>query len=282
MKLVTIRKDEGNYPAVKTESGILDLSTYMPDASSVPELIEKYSTQDIRKVVQQAKDFIKEDSLSIGPSIDDPEKIICIGKNYGKHAAETGSDIPEFPILFNKFKNALSGDGDTIKLSDVAKKIDYEAELAIVIGKEAKDVSEQDALDYVFGYTAANDLSARDLQFRTNQWLLGKSLDGFCPIGPHLVTADEIEDPNALEISCTVNGEVRQKSNTGDMIFSCKKLISYISQYMTLKPGDVILTGTPEGVILGYDESEQVWLRDGDQVAVEIEGIGELRNTMKG
>ncbi|GAA0591259.1 hypothetical protein GCM10009001_04140 [Virgibacillus siamensis] len=283
MKLITIRTDEGNRPGVKTENGILDLTAYLSDVSSVQELIQKYSVQDLCDTVEQAKDFIKEeDSLNIGSCIDNPEKIICIGKNYGKHAEETGSDIPKFPILFNKFQNALSGDGCTIKLPSVAEKIDYEAELAIVIGKEAKDVTEQDALDYVFGYCAANDLSARDLQFRTGQWLLGKSLDGFCPIGPHLVTADEIEDPNALEISCTVNGEVRQKSNTRDMIFSCRKLISYISQYMTLKPGDVILTGTPEGVILGYDESEQVWLRDGDQVTVEIEGIGKLSNVLKG
>src|SRR5699024_2420380 len=142
-------------------------------------------------------------------------------------------------------------------------------------------VSKENALDYVFGYCTANDLSARDLQFRSNQWLLGKSLDGFCPLGPYLVTADEINNPNDLDVCCTVNGEIRQQSNTKDMIFNCDEIISYISHYMTLKPGDVILTGTPEGVIMGYEESSRIWLKDGDNVIVEVEGLGQLVNDME-
>lgn len=287
MKLLTIQTTEGNRLGIKTERGILDITEHFPDVSDIKSLIERFSVQALGEVYDKAMnddraEFLNESSVNIGPSIDNPDKILCVGKNYGKHAEETGSEIPKFPILFNKFKNALSGHNDTVSLPQNAEQIDYEAELAIVIGKEAKDVAEQDALDYVFGYCAANDLSARDLQFRTNQWLLGKSLDGFCPVGPYLVTADEIDNPNNLGISCTVNGEIRQQSNTRDMIFPCKEIVSYISHYMTLKPGDIILTGTPDGVILGYDSSEQVWLRNGDNVTVEIEGIGKLSNTMKG
>ncbi|WP_077328432.1 fumarylacetoacetate hydrolase family protein [Virgibacillus siamensis] len=284
MKLVTIRTTEGTHPGIVTDKGIVDLSEFMPEVPDVKSLIENFSIDalgDLSSKAVNKGEFIEESEVDLGPAIDAPGKIICIGKNYGKHAAETNSEIPKFPILFNKFRNALSGDNDTVQLPDNAEKIDYEAELAIVIGKEAKNVDEASALNYVFGYCAANDLSARDLQFRTNQWLLGKSLDGFCPLGPHIVTADEIQDPNALDISCTVNGDIRQQSNTRDMLFPCKEIVSYISQYMTLKPGDVILTGTPEGVILGYDESKQVWLQDGDTITVEIERIGKLSNTMK-
>lgn len=158
--------------------------------------------------------------------------------------------------------------------------MDYEAELAMIIGVEARNVSVDDALEYVLGYCNANDLSARDLQFRSTQWLLGKSCDGFCPLGPYLVTSDEVSDPDHLSITCKVNGEIRQSSNTADMIFSTSEIISYVSIYMTLNPGDVILTGTPEGVVLGSPESEQRWLRRGDIVTVEIEGLGALINQM--
>ncbi|WP_020616979.1 fumarylacetoacetate hydrolase family protein [Paenibacillus daejeonensis] len=221
------------------------------------------------------------DELDLAPCVTDPGKIICIGLNYSKHAEETGARIPDYPILFNKFNNALSAHGDEVIIPKVTTKVDYEAELAIVIGKRAKDVSEEDALSYVFGYCCANDVSARDLQARTRQWLLGKSCDGFAPIGPYVATADEIADPNALSIQTTVNGELRQNSSTGDMIFSCKTLVSYISQHMTLLPGDIILTGTPEGVIVGYPPEQQVYLQDGDSVTISIEGLGELTNVMR-
>ncbi|MFC3802848.1 fumarylacetoacetate hydrolase family protein [Cohnella sp. GCM10012308] len=216
----------------------------------------------------------------LAPCVARPGKIICVGLNYKKHAEETNSPIPAFPILFNKFANALTAHEAPVRVPTVTAKMDYEAELAIVIGKTAFNVSESDALDYVFGYCAANDLSARDLQLRTSQWLLGKSLDGFCPLGPWLVTADEVGDPNRLEIQSFVNGERRQNSNTSDMIFDCKTIVSYISRHMTLQPGDVILTGTPEGVVMGYPEDRQVYLKAGDRVEIRIEKLGELRNVL--
>ncbi|MFJ8064727.1 fumarylacetoacetate hydrolase family protein [Psychrobacillus sp. NPDC096426] len=159
------------------------------------------------------------------------------------------------------------------------ERVDYEAELVLIIGKEAKNVSKEDALSYVFGYTVGNDLSARSLQFLSGQWLLGKSLDHFAPIGPYLVTSDEI-DPYNLAIECKVNGEVRQSANTKDMIFDCSTIISYVSKHITLKPGDVIFTDTPQRVVIGYPEDEQVWLKSGDKVEVSIEKIGTLINTL--
>jgi 2-keto-4-pentenoate hydratase/2-oxohepta-3-ene-1,7-dioic acid hydratase in catechol pathway len=188
--------------------------------------------------------------------------------------------IPEVPILFNKFNNTVSAHQDIINLPFNSTQVDYEAELVIVIGKKARRVCKEEALDYVFGYCNVNDLSARDLQFRTNQWLLGKSCDRFSPIGPYLVTADEVGDPNQLQIRTWVNGELRQDSNTSDMIFACNELVSYISQHMTLDPGDIILTGTPEGVIFGYPKEKRVWLKDGDVLTVEIEKLGRITNKM--
>ncbi|MDG0793193.1 fumarylacetoacetate hydrolase family protein [Cohnella ginsengisoli] len=225
---------------------------------------------------------LKLEATRWAPCVTKPGKIICVGLNYRKHAEETGAQIPAFPILFNKFSNALAAHEAPIRVPDVTSKMDYEAELGIVIGKTAFNVSEDDALDYVYGYCAANDLSARDLQLRTSQWLLGKSLDGFCPLGPWLVTADEVGDPNRLEIQSFVNGERRQNSNTSDMIFDCKTVVSYISKHMTLQPGDVILTGTPEGVVMGYPEERQVYLKTGDKVEIRIEKLGTLTNVLIG
>lgn len=233
--------------------------------------------RDESKVQAFARDL---DKASLAPCVVKPGKILCVGLNYKKHAEETNSPIPAFPILFNKFANALTAHDTPVRVPNVTSKMDYEAELAIVIGKTAFNVNEDEALDYVFGYCAANDFSARDLQLRTSQWLLGKSLDGFCPLGPRLVTADEVGDPNRLEIQSFVNGELRQNSNTSDMIFDCKTIVSYVSRHMTLQPGDVILTGTPEGVVMGYPEDRQVYLKAGDTVEIRIEKLGELRNVL--
>ncbi|TVY01277.1 fumarylacetoacetate hydrolase family protein [Cohnella terricola] len=219
--------------------------------------------------------------LVYGPSVTRPGKIICVGLNYRRHAEETNAPIPKYPILFNKFSNTLTGHGHDIALPNrVTQEVDYEAELVIVIGKKAKYVGKEEALEYVFGYTNVNDLSARDLQMRTHQWLLGKSCDDFSPLGPYLVTSDEVGNPNQLAIQSTVNGEIRQQSNTSDMIFSCDEIVSYISQHMTLDPGDIILTGTPEGVVLGYPEDRRVYLKHGDVVTIEIEKLGKLTNRM--
>lgn len=207
-----------------------------------------------------------------------PEKIICLGHNYRSHVKELKEALPEYPILFSKFNNSLAGHLEDIPIPTETRNVDYEGELGIVIGKTASNVTEEDALDYVFGYFVANDVSARDLQFRTQQWLLGKSCEKFLPNGPVIVTADEIPDPQNLNLRTMVNGEVRQNSNTSQMIFSCRETISYISRFMELKPGDIISTGTPEGVIVGMPEEKRVWLKSGDVVDVEIEKIGTLSN----
>jgi len=211
----------------------------------------------------------------LGPPIPDPDKIICLGLNYRSHAEEAGFSIPTVPILFAKYRNALSGPTSPIILPDMSKEIDYEAELAVVIGKPCKDITVAQALEHVAGYMAFNDVSARDLQMRTGQWLSGKTLDTFAPCGPALVI-DEISDPQNLNISTRLNQQTLQQSNTCNMIFSVAETISYISQLMTLEPGDIIATGTPEGV--GFKRNPPIFLQDGDVVEVEVEGIGTLRN----
>lgn len=205
-----------------------------------------------------------------------PGKIVCVGLNYRPHVAEANFEVPTHPVLFNKFPNSAVGSGATVAVPTGARQMDYEAELVVVMGKRCSRVPEAEALDYVLGYCNGNDISARDLQFRTSQWLLGKAADGFGPMGPYLVTGDEMPDPDALEITGKRNGVVVQHSNTREMIFSCRYLISYLSHYMTLEPGDVIFTGTPEGVILGRPVEDRRWLSRGDRLTVAIEGLGEL------
>jgi 2-keto-4-pentenoate hydratase/2-oxohepta-3-ene-1,7-dioic acid hydratase in catechol pathway len=216
--------------------------------------------------------------MTLGPAVPNPGKIVCVGLNYRKHAEETGAAIPTSPVLFSKFQNTVAAPDEDVPLTDAATQYDYEVELAVVMGKTTKNVSASDALNNVFGYATANDLSARDLQTRTPQWLLGKTMDRFMPIGPYLVTADEVPDPQKLPIRTWLNGELRQNSNTDDMIFPVAEIVSYISRHFTLEPGDVIITGTPEGVILGM--AEKRWMVPGDVVEVEVEGLGKLRNRM--
>ena len=206
-----------------------------------------------------------------------PGKIIAVGRNYAEHAAEEGIAVPEAPVLFAKFPSSVVGPGAAIRwrAGDTAQ-VDFEAELAVVIGRRARDVGRADALGHVLGYTCLNDVSARDLQFADGQWTRGKSLDTFCPIGPWLVTADEIPDPGALRIRCLVGDEVVQDASTSEMIHGVADLIAVISRFVTLEPGDVIATGTPAGV--GVFRDPPRFLGDGDVVAVEIEGIGRLEN----
>lgn len=205
-----------------------------------------------------------------------PGKIICLGLNYADHARETNSPIPQYPELFNKFANALIGPGEPIVLPRVSQQVDYEAELAVVIGKVGRYIPEAQALEHVVGYTILNDVSMRDFQFRGRQWMQGKTFDRSTPLGPWVVTADEIPDPQGLEISCEVSGEVLQRSNTREMIFDVAHVVAYISQIMTLEPGDVIATGTPAGV--GFVREPKRLLRPGDVVRVTVEGIGTLEN----
>ncbi|MGB0909610.1 MAG: fumarylacetoacetate hydrolase family protein [Nitrospirales bacterium] len=211
-----------------------------------------------------------------------PPTILCIGLNYRAHAEETGAKIPEYPVLFIKAANALNNPGDPIVIPKVATgQVDYECELAVVIRKEAKNVSRNDALDYVLGYTCANDVSARRWQKDGGgkQWCRGKSFDTFCPLGPSIVTKDQIPHPNNLNITTTLNGKTMQDSNTSDMIFDIPTLINFLSQGTTLLPGTVILTGTPPGV--GFARNPPVFLQTGDQISIEIEHIGKLTNSVQ-
>jgi 2-keto-4-pentenoate hydratase/2-oxohepta-3-ene-1,7-dioic acid hydratase in catechol pathway len=299
MKLLSIRKGDQNVLGIRTDNGIVDVGTAANDNQdweAVPRTVMaviKGGVEALRNLKQfveyletthvgvpsTSSYLIDENALDWGPCVPEPGKIICVGLNYKKHAIETGMELPQVPILFNKFNNSLSAHRDPILIPNIAKEVDYEVELAIVIGKTAKEVTIEEALDYVFGYCIANDVSARDLQLKTPQWMLGKTCDGFCPLGPYLVTSDEVGDPNQLNLRTFVNKEMRQQSNTEDMIFYCNEIISYVSQHMTLSPGDVILTGTPEGVIMGYPPEKQIYLKAGDEVIVEIEKLGALINT---
>ncbi len=288
---VTFFKEDRLALGIKTAKGILDVeaaSNNYPFINNVPKTVTELIShgEHAQKVLSRLIEisfmndslFLMEDSLIYGPCVPEPNKIICIGLNYIKHAAECNLPIPKAPILISKFNNTLTAHGKDITLPSVSSQVDYEAELVIVIGKKAKKIKKENALSVVYGYCAANDVSARDLQSKSSQWLLGKSCDGFCPIGPNLVSKEEIENPNDLRIMSIVNGVIRQDSNTSDMIFNCEEIISYVSEHLTLHPGDIILTGTPEGVIMGLPEVDRVWLQDGDEVTVKIERLGILTN----
>jgi 2-keto-4-pentenoate hydratase/2-oxohepta-3-ene-1,7-dioic acid hydratase in catechol pathway len=209
-------------------------------------------------------------------SIDRPGKIICVGLNYRDHAEETGAELPKAPLLFAKWGNTLIGDGEPIVIPPEVQEADYEAELGVVIGRSTSGVSEAQALDAVRGYICVNDVSGRDLQFADGQWTRGKSVDTFCPVGPRLVPREEVDDPQALGIRCIVSGETLQDSSTANMIFSVAEIIDYVSRTITLEPGDLIATGTPAGV--GVFRDPKRLLDDGDEVTVEIDGLGRLTN----
>ena len=208
--------------------------------------------------------------------IDRPQKIVCIGLNYSDHAGEQGVPLPERPILFAKWPNTLIGPGEPIVVPAISQKVDYEAELGVVIGRQVKGVSADTALEAVAGYVCVNDVSARDLQFGDGQWVRGKSPDTFCPVGPRLVPASEIPDPQALRIRAVLNGETMQDSTTANMVFGVAEIVSFVSQAITLEPGDLIATGTPAGV--GAFRDPPVFMQAGDEVTIEIEGIGSLTN----
>jgi 2-keto-4-pentenoate hydratase/2-oxohepta-3-ene-1,7-dioic acid hydratase in catechol pathway len=294
LTLATLRRADGALGlALRTDRGVLDVVAAEQDfRAGAPISIDAVikgegDVAGLTRLADKARTsaaadryFVPEDKVAFGPCVTNPEKIICVGLNYRRHAAETGNPVPKQPILFNKFNTALNHHGGTIGVSEEdAKRFDYEAELVIVIGRRARNVAEAEAGNYIFGYATGNDFTARDLQSRSSQWMLGKSLDGSAPIGPWLVTADQVDGDN-LKIECRVNGEVRQSSNTSDMVFNCKQLVSYASRYMTLKPGDIIFTGTPEGVISGYPKDKQVWLKPGDRIVTSIEHLGELSFTL--
>jgi 2-keto-4-pentenoate hydratase/2-oxohepta-3-ene-1,7-dioic acid hydratase in catechol pathway len=277
MKLVNFHATDGIRAGLVRPEGVEDLA-----AAGVWQGPAPVAQNDIKelatRVQQSASALVPLESLRLAPCVASSEKLICIGLNYRRHAEEAGMPIPTVPVVFGKFANSLNAHGVNVVLPPVDYKYDYEAELAVVIGREARDVTERDALGYVGGYCCANDLTARGAQLATSQWVAGKMLDGFLPLGPILVTADEIPDPQNLGIGCWVNGVRKQNSSTADMIFSVANLVAFVSRHATLKPGDVISTGTPEGVLLGQKEPQ--WLKAGDEVSVEIEGLGRLTNRL--
>lgn len=283
MKVKQIWKDDHIILGIETEQGIVDVPAEAArrgvDApGTMLGLIHggEEGMALLRALAEDAQCFAEGKAA---PVVTGCDKILCIGLNYRRHAMECNLPLPPAPVLFNKFSNALAADGDSIHLDPAYVEYDYEAELVAVIGKPARNVSAEEALEYVFGYTCGNDLSTRDLQFaRSGQWLLSKTFDGFAPIGPCLVTADEL-NPNDLAISSVVNGETRQNSRTSDMIFSVAEIIADLSRHFTLLPGDLIFTGTPQGVMHGYPKDRKNWLKPGDSVEVTIEGIGTLKNT---
>lgn len=217
-------------------------------------------------------------AVKLNPPVIAPGKILAVGLNYAAHAAEQNAKTPEFPLIFSKCVTALIGPGDEIRLPLISDMIDYEAELAVIIGREARSVSASDAMEYVAGYTIMNDVTARDLQKRERQWVRAKGLDTFAPCGPWLVTTDEIPDPHVLDLELRVNGELRQRTRTDDLIFKIPQLIEFISQDLTLKPGDIISTGTPSGV--GVFREPPVFLKAGDEIKISIDRIGTLRNVV--
>jgi 2-keto-4-pentenoate hydratase/2-oxohepta-3-ene-1,7-dioic acid hydratase in catechol pathway len=290
LTLLTIRRGTECRLGAKGEKGILDVVEaakilHMPAPATIDDLLQNEDGPSLNALVDAAaksqaaqRAFLKEETIEFGPVVTRPEKIICVGLNYRQHAIEIGAAIPKQPVLFNKFNTTLNHHNGTIKLPvDFAKKFDYEVELVMVIGREAKAVGEADALSYVAGYATGNDFTARDLQLETGgQWMVGKTPDQFAPIGPYLVTADQI-NPDGLKLECRVNGETRQSSNTSDFIFGTRQMISYISRVITLKPGDIVFTGTPQGVIQGKPKDQQVWLKPGDKIVCSVERLGDLK-----
>jgi len=271
---------------VLTSSGLVDIaerarstgstSTWLRDDLQILDLINAWPEPqaELSRLVDGAT-AISEKEVEFLPPVK-PGKMLAIGRNYLDHAAEGGSAPPSAPLIFMKLPNSLTAHESPIVLPTITEQVDYEAELGVVIGKRAKRVNESDALAHVFGYTLVNDVSARDLQFGDGQWIRGKGLDTFAPLGPYITTRDEIADVQSLRIEGRLNGQTMQSSNTSFMIFKVAYLVSYISQGITLEPGDVIATGTPEGV--GIFRKPPVLLKPGDTFEVEIEGLGILRN----
>jgi 2-keto-4-pentenoate hydratase/2-oxohepta-3-ene-1,7-dioic acid hydratase in catechol pathway len=272
-------------PRGKEKPGLLDADGKIRDLSRVidditPETLSKASLRDLRKI-NPAKLKVVPGRPRIGQCVANVPKIVCVGLNYRLHAQESGAAIPSEPVLFMKAITSLNGPYDDVVLPKDVRKGDWEVELGIVIGTKAQYVSEADALKYVAGYCVVNDVSERYFQLeRGGNWSKGKSCDTFAPIGPWLVTSDEVPDPQKLDMFCEVSGQMMQKSNTGDMIFDCRKIISYISSLMTLMPGDVIPTGTPSGVGMGQ-KPVQRWLKPGDTMRLGVAGLGEQRQTVK-
>lgn len=283
MKIATFSVQDEQHIGLVQDDRIISLTALGSDEfpACMKKFIERGSelrTRAEQLIEQRVNDdaIFRLSEVNVLPPIAQPEKIICVGLNYIDHCKETGMERPASPVIFSKYANAIAGHNDAIEIPINSTEVDFEAELAVVIGREAKHVSEEEANDYVFGYTIMNDISARDLQFQDGQWSRGKTADTFAPFGPVVVTHDEVGDPHNLAISLELNGEIMQDSNTSNLIFTVPKIISFLSQSMTLKPGDLIATGTPPGV--GMGRNPKIWLKKGDRLNVSIEKIGTLSN----
>ena len=274
MRLVTYRSERGPRAGLLTDAGVVDAWDQLGEqGSTLRDVLSAGRSSELDPGAGEAVD-----AAELLPPVPDPDKIVCIGLNYRAHAAEAGIDPPQTPTIFGKYRNALAAPGATVPLPAASRKVDFEAEVAIVIGARARDVAEADALAHVAGYTLLNDLSARDLQFATPQWMPGKVFDGSAPCGPALVTPDEAGAPDAIEFALDLNGERMQESSTADLIFGVAELVSHLSGLMTLEPGDIVSTGTPSGV--GSTRDPRVWLAAGDEVVISSPQLGELRTTI--
>jgi len=280
MRLVSYRSDRGVRAGVLEGDRVIDAGDAFGagEDRSVRDLLEAGALGDLEEAAD-GHDGLPLAAVELLAPVPDPEKIVCIGLNYREHATEGRLEPPEVPTFFAKYANALTGDGATVALPASSRKVDYEAEVAFVVGRTARDVDAAAALDHVAGYTLLNDLSARDLQFQTPQWMPGKVFDGSAPCGPALVTADEVATaPDGIGIALDLNGERMQNATTADLIFPVPELLAHLSTLMTLVPGDIVSTGTPAGV--GGAREPRVWLRPGDELLVSSPELGELRTTI--
>jgi 2-keto-4-pentenoate hydratase/2-oxohepta-3-ene-1,7-dioic acid hydratase in catechol pathway len=277
MKLATFKADGSERIGVVANEGLIELTDLAPDMTALiagwPDLKDKVLAR-----VREGKPHYALKNVQLMAPVPRPQKVMAIGLNYADHIAESGAQTPEKQIWFAKLGHAVNGPNDPIQIPRVSKAVDWEAELVFVIGKRCRHVTKEDAPGVIFGYACGNDVSVRDWQFHTAQWLVGKSFDTHAPIGPWIVTADEIGDPHDLGIRCLVNGEIKQNSNTSNLVFNCFDQIAYLSQAMTLEPGDMIFTGTPGGV--GQSMKPPQFLKAGDTVRVEIDKIGVIEAKM--
>ena len=279
MRIVSYRSVDGDRAAVETEDGVIDAGELLgADRLTVRELLAAGRLPELAEAAARGGSAAAIADPDLLPPVPDPEKIVCIGLNYGAHAAEAGIDPPEVPTFFAKFRNALAAPGARVQLPAASSKVDYEAEVAFVVGRRCKEVDPAEALDAVAGYMLLNDLSARDLQFATPQWMPGKVFDGSAPCGPALVTPDEAGPGDAISFALELNGERMQEASTADLIFSVPELLAHLSRLMTLEPGDIVSTGTPAGV--GSTRDPRVWLKAGDEIVITSPTLGTLRTEL--
>jgi acylpyruvate hydrolase len=279
MRIVSYRSGDGDRAGVATEGGVIDAGELLGAGGlGVRELIAAGRLPELAETAASGSSAEPVADPELLPPVPDPEKIVCIGLNYGAHAAEAGIDPPEVPTFFAKFRNALAGPGATVKLPAASNKVDYEAEVAFVVGQRCKEIDAGEALEAVAGYLLLNDLSARDLQFATPQWIPGKVFDGSAPCGPALVTPDEAGPDDAISFALELNGERMQEASTADLIFSVPELLAHLSRLMTMEPGDIVSTGTPAGV--GSTRDPRVWLKAGDEIAISSPTLGVLRTEL--